>query len=166
MLVEQSRKVTWGQELMNRVWPVNTWFPTTQLDAEDHHTFYALCYDFFLAPYLVFFYLKNYLISSPWRVRTRYSFSPSSRRYDDKGDDDHRHHHPVNEIMKEWWTRLRWLNTVLRAVSGNLRDGACFKLDKQAWRRKSNGTQKTISQNLVIRILWYLAEFFLLSYFK
>ena len=24
---------------------------------------------------------------------------------------------------------LRWLNTVLRAVSGNLRDGACFKLD-------------------------------------
>ena len=25
---------------------------------------------------------------------------------------------------------LRWLNTVLRAVSGNSRDGACFKLDK------------------------------------
>ena len=25
----------------------------------------------------------------------------------------------------------RWLNTVLRVVSGNLRDGACFKLDKQ-----------------------------------
>ena len=61
---------------------------------------------------------------------------------------------------------LRWLNTVLRAVSGNLRDGACFKLDRQTWRRKSNGTQKTISQNLLIRILWYLAEFFLLSYFK
>ena len=31
---------------------------------------------------------------------------------------------------------LRWLNTVLRAVSGNSRDGACFKLDKQTWRRK------------------------------
>ena len=31
---------------------------------------------------------------------------------------------------------LRWLNTVLQAVSGNLRDGACFKLDKQTWRRK------------------------------
>lgn len=106
MLVEQSRKVTWGQELMNRVWPVNTWFPTTQLDVEDHHTFYALCYVFFLAPYLIFFNLKNYLISLPWRVWTRYSFSRSSRRYDDKGDDDHRHHHPVNEIMKEWWTRL------------------------------------------------------------
>ena len=29
-------------------------------------------------------------------------------------------------------TLLRWLNTVLRAVSG----GACFKLDKQTWRRK------------------------------
>ena len=40
---------------------------------------------------------------------------------------------------------LRWLNTGLRAVSGNSRDGACFKLDKQTWRRKSNGTQKTIS---------------------
>jgi len=33
-------------------------------------------------------------------------------------------------------THLRWLNTVLRAVSGNSRDGACFKLDKQTWRRK------------------------------
>ena len=31
---------------------------------------------------------------------------------------------------------LRWLNTVLRAVSGNSRDGACFKIDKQTWRRK------------------------------
>ena len=48
---------------------------------------------------------------------------------------------------------LRWLSTVLRAVSDNLRDGACFKLDKQTWRRKSNGTQKTISQNLLIKIL-------------
>ena len=48
---------------------------------------------------------------------------------------------------------LRWLNTVLRAVSGNLRDGARFKLDRQTWRRKRNGTQKTISQNLPIRIL-------------
>ena len=45
---------------------------------------------------------------------------------------------------------LRWLNTVLRAVSGNSRDGECFNLDKQTWRRKSNGTQKTISQNLLI----------------
>ena len=61
---------------------------------------------FFLLPIWFFFYPKNYLISSPWRVWTRYSFSPSSRRDDDKGDDDHRHHHPVNEIMKEWWTRL------------------------------------------------------------
>ena len=31
---------------------------------------------------------------------------------------------------------LSWLNTVLRAVSGNPRGGACFKLDKQTWRRK------------------------------
>ena len=38
----------------------------------------------------------------------------------------------------------------MRAVSGNSHDGACFKLDKQNWRRKSNGTQKTISQNLLI----------------
>ena len=39
-------------------------------------------------------------------------------------------------------------------VSGNSLDGACFKLDKQTWQQKSNGTQKTISQNLLIyRIL-------------
>ena len=31
---------------------------------------------------------------------------------------------------------------------------------------KSSGTQKTISQNLLIKILRYLAEFLLLSYFK
>ena len=61
---------------------------------------------------------------------------------------------------------LRWLNTVLRVVSGNSRDRACFKLDKQTWRQKSNGTQKTISQNLLIKILSYLAEFLLLSYSK
>ena len=48
---------------------------------------------------------------------------------------------------------LRWLNTVLRAVSGNLCDSACFKLDRPTWRQKSNGTQNTISQNLLIRIL-------------
>ena len=48
---------------------------------------------------------------------------------------------------------LRWLNTVLRAVSGNLRDGACFQLDKQTWRRKCNGTEKTIFQNLLVKIL-------------
>ena len=47
---------------------------------------------------------------------------------------------------------LRWLNAVLRAVSGNSHDTMCFKLDKQTWRRKSDGTQKTISQNLLIEI--------------
>ena len=41
-----------------------------------------------------------------------------------------------------------------------------FKLDKQTWREKSNGTQKTISQNLPIKILWYLAVVLLLLYFK
>ena len=61
--------------------------------------------------------------------------------------------------------QLRWLNTVLRAVSGNSRDGACFKiLDKQTWSEKSNGTQKTISQNLLSKILWHLAEILLLSF--
>ena len=29
-----------------------------------------------------------------------------------------------------------WLITVLAAVNGNARDGECFKLDKQIWRRK------------------------------
>ena len=54
---------------------------------------------------------------------------------------------------------LRWLKTVLQAVSGNARDGACFKLDKQTWRRKSNGTQKTISQNLLIKIFGRIFTF-------
>ena len=29
-----------------------------------------------------------------------------------------------------------WLITVLAAVNGNARDGECFTLDKQIWRRK------------------------------
>ena len=45
---------------------------------------------------------------------------------------------------------LRWLNTVWRAVSGNTRDGACFKLDKQTWRPKSNGTQNWFIKNFAI----------------
>ena len=48
---------------------------------------------------------------------------------------------------------LRWLKTVLWAVSGKLRDGACFKLEKQTWRQKSSGTQMTISRKLLIKIL-------------
>ena len=39
-------------------------------------------------------------------------------------------------IIADKKNKLRWLNTVFRAVSGNSRDGACFKLDKQTWRRK------------------------------
>ena len=62
--------------------------------------------------------------------------------------------------------QLRWLNTVLWAVSSNSSDGACFKLDKQTWWQKSNGTQKTIFQNLLMKILWYLAELLLLSHFN
>ena len=31
---------------------------------------------------------------------------------------------------------LRWPNTVLRAVSGNSHDGACFKLEEQTWQQK------------------------------
>ena len=48
---------------------------------------------------------------------------------------------------------LKWLDTVLREVSGNSRDGECYKLNKQTWRRTSNGTQTTIFQNLLIKIL-------------
>ena len=37
---------------------------------------------------------------------------------------------PLSLVLPGQWNGdLRWLNTVLRAVSGNLRDGACFKLD-------------------------------------
>ena len=48
---------------------------------------------------------------------------------------------------------LRWLNTVLHPVSGNSRDGERFNLDKQTGRRKSNGKQKAIPQNLLDKIL-------------
>ena len=44
-----------------------------------------------------------------------------------------------------------WLNTVLQAVSGNSRASAFFKLDKQTWRRKSNGTKKMICQIYSLR---------------
>ena len=59
----------------------------------------------------------------------------------------------VGKLFEEIKDQLRWLNTVLWMVSGNLRDGACFKLDKQTCWRKSNGTQKMISQNLLIKVL-------------
>ena len=49
-------------------------------------------------------------------------------------------------------TNLRWLNTVLRAVSGS----AYFKLEKKQC------TQKTISQNLLIKIcdIWHKFYFY------
>ena len=46
--------------------------------------------------------------------------------------------------------QLRWLNTVLWAVSGNSRDGARFKLDKQTWQRKKQWNTEDFSQNLLI----------------
>ena len=50
----------------------------------------------------------------------------------------------------------------MRAVSGNSLDGACFKLDKQTWRRKSNGTQKTISQIYTLKFcdIWQSFYFY------
>ena len=58
---------------------------------------------------------------------------------------------------------LRWLNTVLWAVSGNSRDGACFELDKQTWQRKKqwhteDDFSKSTHQNFVIfgRILTFI----------
>ena len=58
--------------------------------------------------------------------------------------------HLVNTRYCKNALMLRWLNTVLRAVSGNSCDGECFK---QTQRRKSNGKKKTISQNLRVKIL-------------
>ena len=48
---------------------------------------------------------------------------------------------------------LKVAGHIFAVVSGNSRDGACFKPDKQTWWQKSNGTQKTISQNLLSKIL-------------
>ena len=59
----------------------------------------------------------------------------------------------VLATFRLWLLTLRWLNTVLWAVSGNSRDGDCFNLDKQTLQQKSNGKQKTISQNLLIKML-------------
>ena len=39
------------------------------------------------------------------------------------------------------------LNTILRAVSGNSRDGVCFKLDKQTWRKKQWYTKDNFSKS-------------------
>ena len=65
-----------------------------------------------------------------------------------------RSHSTVRAITRELnWLYSRWLDTVSRAVNGTSRDGACFKLDKQTWQRKKRWTKKTISQNLLIKIL-------------
>ena len=43
---------------------------------------------------------------------------------------------------------LRGLNLALRLVSGNLRDGACFKLDKQTWLwKKQSYTEDDFSKS-------------------
>ena len=59
----------------------------------------------------------------------------------------------VLATFRLWLLTLRWLNTVLRAVGGNSCDGVFFNLDKQTLQQKSNGKQKTISQNLLIKML-------------
>ena len=53
-------------------------------------------------------------------------------------------------FLDDWNTDPLKLIHSFAAVCSNSRNGACFKLEKQTWRRKSNGTQKTISQNLLI----------------
>ena len=60
---------------------------------------------------------------------------------------------------------LRWLNRVLPR-SAATRVTARVLIRQQTWRRKSNGTQKATSQNLLIKILRHLAEVLLPSYFK
>ena len=58
-------------------------------------------------------------------------------------------------IFGEKLFNLRRLNIVSRAVSGNSRDGACFKLDKQTWRQKKqwyteDDFSKSTHENFVI----------------
>ena len=45
------------------------------------------------------------------------------------------------QVLRKKMRTLRWLNTVLRAVSGNSRWRRVFKSDKRTGRRKSNVTQ-------------------------
>ena len=58
----------------------------------------------------------------------------------------------VKVLIKCYPIESRGLNTVLRALSGNSRDGVCFTLDKQTWPRKNHGTQKRISETLLLKI--------------
>ena len=61
------------------------------------------------------------------------------------------------------WLLLRRLNTVLLAISSS----TCFKLDKQTWRRKKQWyTEDDFSKSTLLKILRYLAEFLLFSYYK
>ena len=76
-----------------------------------------------------------------------------------------------SNMADDRWNRLkgfnlRWMNTVLRAVSGNTCDGICFKLDKQTRRLEKQWNTEDDFSFLLIKILWYLAECLLLSYFK
>ena len=58
---------------------------------------------------------------------------------------------------------LRWLNTVLRAVSSS----ACFKLHKQTWgAKKAIYTEGRFLKIYSLKFCDILAEFLLLSYFK
>ena len=65
---------------------------------------------------------------------------------------DHRHHGRMMGL-KNTIASGTLSHTVLRAVSGYSRDGACFKLDNKHGGEKCNGSQKTISQNVLMKIL-------------
>ena len=63
---------------------------------------------------------------------------------------------------------LRWLNTVLQAVSGNSRDGACSKFNRQTnmAEKKAMVHRREFLKICSLKLCDIFAEFLLLSYFQ
>ena len=55
---------------------------------------------------------------------------------------------------------LRWLNTVLRAVSSNSHDGTCFKLGKQTWQQKKQWNTEDRIYSLKFCDIWQKFYFY------
>ena len=53
----------------------------------------------------------------------------------------------IHSFMTSLLLLIRWLNIVLRAVSGNSRDGSLFQI-----RKNMAAKRQTISQNLLIKL--------------
>ena len=79
--------------------------------------------------------------------------------------------HLTREILQFKPYHLSFLNHILQCASwtqfcGRSAVERLLNLTNKHGGEKGNGTEGTISQNLLIKSLWYLAKFLLLPYFK